>query len=291
MPISNHPSFARPPVTTPLWRYADLPKFVELLTSASLWLTNLEVLASHDPYEGSPGPIQFAHRLWSNIEEVPEPLRKQILTKGPGKTADTPEQAFRDWFMLEEQRCHMERSGRRDFYVSCWHAADYESLAMWKIYSSPGAGIAIVTNGGRLESALSANKEALNLGAVKYRDPRTFQIGWTNTFDPVMVKSASYSNENEVRLVHWDTTDIHDTLANSNWNDETMRFDDLIENPRALKPGMALTYDIDVLIERVVVSPLAPPWYAAMIERLRDRLEYKFPVKVSKLLTAPEQLP
>jgi hypothetical protein len=194
-------------MTVPLWRYTDLPKFIELLTSATLWLTNLEVLASADPYEGSPGPIQFPHRLWSNIDEVPEPLRQQILTIGAGRTAETPDQAFHGWFMLEEQRCHMQRSGRREIYLSCWHAADYESLAMWKIYGAPGAGVAIVTNGGRLETALRSNTETLNLGAVNYRDPQAFQIGGSNGFDPVMVKSASYSYENEVRLVYWDTSD------------------------------------------------------------------------------------
>jgi hypothetical protein len=69
-----------------------------------------------------------------------------------------------------------------------------------------------------------------------------------------------------------------------------MRFDDLVEDPRPLKQGIALVCDIDVLIERLVVSPFAPPWYAAMIERLRDRLGYKFPVEVSRLLTSPAEL-
>ncbi len=60
MPIIGHPSFDRPPVTARLWRYTDLPKFVELLTSARLWLTNMEVLATDDPYEGLPDADCFS---------------------------------------------------------------------------------------------------------------------------------------------------------------------------------------------------------------------------------------
>lgn len=291
MPIGDHPSFNRPPVTTPLWRYTDLPKFLELLTSGTLWLTNAEVLARDDPYEGLPGPVQFPHRMWRTIEEVPEPLRRQILAMRSRGSDGTPEAIFRSWFMGEEQRCIMSRSGRRDYYISCWHAANHESAAMWKIYGSPGAGVAIVTNGGRLESALAGNSEDLNLGAVRYQDPAVFQIGTANAYDTLMIKRASYAYEQEVRLVHWHTGEFHDALENFSWNEETMRFDDLIEDVRPLRSGMSLACEIDVLIERVIVSPFAPPWYSQMIERLRDRLGCRFPVQDSKLLSGPLELP
>ncbi len=175
LPIGEHTSFDRPPVTTRLWRYTDLPKFIELLSSARLWMTNAEVLAQDDPYEGLPGAVQFPHRLWRTIEEVPEPLRRQIMKLCSRGTDSTPAAAFRSWFMREEQACIMTQSGRRDFYVNCWHAADHESVAMWKIYGAPGAGVAIVSNGARLETALDANDEQLHLGAVRYRDPSVFE--------------------------------------------------------------------------------------------------------------------
>lgn len=291
MPVENHPSFDRPPVSMPLWRYTDIPKFIELLTSGSLWLTNAEVLAQDDPFEGMLGPLQFPHRMWRTVENVPEPLRRQILASRGRGPETTDEQAFRGWFMGEEQRCIMTHSGRRDYYVSCWHASLHESAAMWRIYGSPGAGVAIVTNGARLETALAANDCDAYLGAVKYRDPNHFEIGTPNGFDPMMIKSVSYSYEQEVRLVHWDTEDIHDALENFNWNDETMRFEDLIADSRPLRPGVSLRCEVDILIERVIVSPFAPPWYGPMIERLRDKLGCSFPVHTSKLLSAPPIIP
>jgi len=291
MPVGNHPSFERPPVSTPLWRYTDVPKFIDMLTSSTLWLTNAEVLAQDDPFEGLPGPVQFPHRMWRTIEEVPEPLRSRILASRERGPEATDDQIFRGWFMGEEQRCIMTRSGRRDFYVSCWHAAPHESAAMWRIYGAPGAGVAIVTNGARIESALEASEQDAYLGAVKYRDPSYFQIGTPNAYDPMMIKSVSYAYEQEVRLVHWHTGEFHDALENFNWNDETMRFDDLIEDPRPLRPGLSLPCQIGVLVGCVIISPFAPPWYGPMIERLRDRLGFSFPVQTSRLLSEPPIIP
>lgn len=291
MPFSDHPSFDRPPVSTRLWRYTDLSKFVELLTSRQLWLTNVEVMASFDPYEGWPGPVRFPHRLWKSIEEVPEMLRTQILRIYMRKEGDTPQKAYRAWVMMEEQACLFAQYGRRNYYINCWHAAGHESIAMWRIYAAPGAGIAIASNGARLETALDSNSEKLNLGAVRYRDPNEFEIGTKNGFDPFMIKSTSYEYEHEVRLVHWDTKDAHNPVSNFAWNEETMRFDDIVEDPRPLNPGFGLQCDIDVLVERVIVSPYAPSWYVPMIKRLRDQLGFAFPVEASKLLSIPPTIP
>lgn len=291
LPISEHSSFDRPPVTERLWRYTDLPKFVDLLTSKSLWLTNAEVLAVDDPYEGLPGAVQFPHRIWRNIEEVPTTLRQQILELCSRGTDGTPEAAFRSWFMTEEQRCIMTQAGRRNFFVNCWHIASHESIAMWKIYGAPGAGVAIITNGGRLETALASNEADLHLGSVRYVDPMAVEIGTQNVFDTLTRKRATYAYEQEVRLVHWRTGEYHDPLANFDWNDETLRFDSLMDDLRPVPPGISLECDLDVMIEKVVVSPFAPPWYVAMIERLRDQVGCSFPVTASTLLKIPSPIP
>lgn len=291
MAIGDHPSFDRPPVTTRLWRYTDLPKFIDLLTSGKLWLTNAEILANDDPYDGLPGAVQFPHRMWGTIDDVPEQLRIQILEMSSGGAEGTPEAAFRGWFMGEEQRCIMTQSGRRDYYVNCWHAAEHESVAMWKIYGSPGAGVAVVSNGARLDTALAANEEQFYLGAVRYRDPSYVQIGTPNAFDAMMIKRSSFEYEREVRLVHWHKGEFHDALANFAWNDERMRFDDLIDDPRPIRPGLSFVCDVDVMIERVIVSPFAPQWYAPMIDRVRERLGYRFSVHKSKLLDVPPVIP
>lgn len=73
---------------------------------------------------------------------------------------------------------------------------------MWKIYGSPGAGVAIVSNTKMLESALNANPEKLFMGKVNYTDPSVGEIGAENYFEHIFSKLSSYSYESEVRLVH-----------------------------------------------------------------------------------------
>lgn len=291
MPLEDHKSFDRPPATTRLWRYTDIPKFLDLITSGMLWLTNIEMLATDDPYEGRPSALQFPHRKWRSLDEVPEKLRSQIILMSAYEPDSSPAAAFRSWFMRQEQSCIMTRSGRRNFYVNCWHAAAHESVAMWKIYGSPGAGIAVVTNGARLEAALTANDEKLYLGAVKYRDPTIVDIGTSNVFDTILVKRIHYNYEAEVRLVHWHTGELHNALEKFAWNDETMRFDDIIEDTRPIRPGRAFACDINAMIEMVIISPFAPPWYVPMIARLRERLGFRFPIHQSRLLDTPPVIP
>jgi len=290
LPLGDHPSFDRPSATTRLWRYTDLPKLIELLTSSKIWLASAEILAQDDPYEGLPGAIQFPHRMWRSIDEVPKELRSQILEIYGKDSNGTPEAAFRLWMMVEEQRCIMTLSGRRNYYVNCWHAAEYESVAMWKVYGSPGAGVAVISNGARIEHSLSSTDESFYLGKVRYVEPSFVRIGGSNAFDDVMIKRSNFEYEREVRLVYWDTSEGHDALENFSWNAEKLRFDDLIDDPRPVNPGMAFDCEVDVLIERIIVSPFAPDWYAPMLDRLRDRLGYRFSVHKSELLAAPPRI-
>lgn len=289
MSIGNHPSFSRPPAESLLWRYIDLSKFVDLLTSAKLWLANAEVLAKDDPYEGLPGAFQFPHRMWSSIEDVPEQLRTQIIgTYGRGEVA--PEIAFRHWFSISEQQCIMGQFGRRDYFANCWHLSEHESAAMWKIYASPGAGVAIVSNGASLERALADSSEALYLGRVKYREPSWITIGIEYGFDNIMTKRSSFSYEQEVRLVHRKSDDCHNAIDYESWSDETMRFERLIEDERPILPGISVTCDLAALFDKVIVSPYAPSWFLPMIERLRDQLGLRFAVQNSTLLDLPTAL-
>ena len=288
MPIKEHPSFDRPVVSTRLWRYMDLPKFASLLTTKKLWMTNAEVLAADDPYEGMPSAVQLPHRLWKNIDDIPNPFRDEIIKhymRGPDQT---PSDAFRSFCMIQEQMCIFNQFWRREYYINCWHVALHESVAMWKIYAAPGAGVAVVSNGGRLETALKSVEASLYLGAVKYIDPSTVQIDTGNSFDSVMKKRTSFAYESEVRLVFSDMKNAHDPLSNDKWNDETMRFDDIIEDARPITPGVAFDCDIPTMIEAVVVSPFAPSWYTDTIMSFTRAMGYKFPVVASNLLKSPQ---
>lgn len=288
MPIEKHPVFERPLITTNLWRYVDISKFLDLLTSKKLWLSNLEALAKSDPYEGNPGAVQFPHRIWNNIDEVPQELKRQIIEIYGDGSPKSHEDSFHQWFMLQEQEHILRSSWRRQYFINCWHASNHESAAMWKIYGSPGFGVAIISNGARIESSLHSVDKKLYLGKVKYEDPNVVEFGSKNAFQSVIVKRSNYQYEQEVRLVYYNTEDIHNPLEDFSWNRKRMRFDNIKEDIRPVTPGFSLSCNLDVLIEAVVISPEAPSWYLPMIENLRDSLGFGFKVYSSQLLVAAQ---
>ncbi|MEM8917928.1 MAG: hypothetical protein AAGE37_03630 [Pseudomonadota bacterium] len=287
MPIEEHTVFNKPDIGTTLWRYMDLPKFVNLLTSQSLWLTNAEVLSKDDPHEVSLSTAQFRHRQWSKLEDVPDPKLTDIV-KHYGSRGDGGEYSAFKAFMMEQEQLHLyTQYWRRSYYIGCWHGASHESLAMWKIYAAPGPGVAVISNSARMTESLSQDDRKLYLGAVNYFDERTEQIDWSNAFNIVLSKRQSFSFEQEVRLVYWDFEDMQDPVDMESWSDETMRFESVNTDTRPVSPGVAIDCNLEALIEKVVISPFAPPWYRSTIESLRDQLGLKFPIESSNLLDPP----
>jgi hypothetical protein len=288
MPIEEHGSFIRPPIAVSLWRYMDIAKFMDLLSSRRLWLSNAEFLAREDPYEGILNAVLFPHRVWKSIASLPKDLREFVLAKFTKTPEVTPEMAFSRWMSWEEQICLMMEATRRELYVNCWHADNHESVAMWKIYSSMGAGVAVLSNGARIEQSVNSVEEHLYLGKIRYRGPNEVRVGVGNMFDTILVKRLSYKYEQEVRLVFCDTSVSHDALDGATWNAETMRYENLKKDERPVVAGRHIECDIHTLIERVIVSPFSPSWCVSMIEAVRDQLGFKFPVQRSKLFDAPE---
>jgi hypothetical protein len=296
MPIVDHELFHRPNKNALLWRYTDLPKFVNLITTSSLWLSNLEILAKDDPYEGLLGSVRFPHRAINSLDEMPKEHHEQlwfdynldILQHRFDSAAEkTLEAAFEHWYRFQEAICIRHEAERRDYYINCWHEAEYESIAMWKIYGSPGAGVAVVSSCSRLETALQSNQEKLFLGRVNYKDISEVEIGVLNYFEHLLSKLSNYEYEREVRLAHWSVGESHAPLAKSKWNPVTRRFEDLLDDLRPIQSGLAFACDLDALIERVIVSPFAPPWYLSTVEAIRDSFGFKFPVRRSILLDTP----
>lgn len=287
MPLVDHTSFFRPVITTPIWRYMDLSKFVAFLTSRTLWHTNAEVLAIDDPHEGTLSTQQFSHRVWQIVADVPPYEIQRMIRHYSTNETLTPEAAFKAHMMQMEQICIYTQFWRRNYYVNCWHESDHESVAMWKVYGAPGPGIAIVSNGSRIERGLMHDDRKLYFGKVRYFDQSSETIDWSNAFNIIMAKRTSFSFENECRLVYWDTSSTHDPLDFDSWDDGTMRFEKVNRDDRPLTEGVAIECDLELLIDEVLVSPFAPNWYFDAIVKLKNSLGYKFSVRYSDLLKPP----
>jgi len=90
--------------------------------------------------------------------------------------------------------------------LSCWHANDHESAAMWKLYLSSGEGVAVRSSFNRLVGSFpryhqEPNALLIYAGLVSYVDYDTEIIPLNNAYWPFVHKRMSFQHENEVRAV------------------------------------------------------------------------------------------
>jgi len=115
----------------PLWRYLRAQRFVESVQSRTLHFPSARQF--DDPFEGAVAvlphdwPIDPRYEELEHGDKVFEELRR--LTK-----------------------------------ISCWHCADYESDAMWKLYAASRKGVAVRTTAARLQAALQPFRLAPHYG-------------------------------------------------------------------------------------------------------------------------------
>jgi len=110
-----------------LWKYMSLSKFIALLVDNGLWFNRIDCF--EDVFEG-------------RFPDFNEKLRPEVY--GAER-------------LSKEQYSIFEKQSRESLFVSCFHANDYESAAMWTLYSKV-EGIAIQTTAKNLKKAFSSEK-------------------------------------------------------------------------------------------------------------------------------------
>jgi hypothetical protein len=86
-------------------------------------------------------------------------------------------------------------------FVNSWHLNEYESAAMWAIYSRFNSGIAIQSTYNRLVKSFSRCKEPIYIGKVKYIDYSNEWIDNDNILQRFIHKRKSFAYENELRVI------------------------------------------------------------------------------------------
>ena len=168
----EHSLFSPPPPEAVLWRYLDFTKFVSLLDRHALFFARADKLG--DPFEGSYPRANVDTRFGMSEERFSE--------KAVQEASD---------FL---------RQSRRFTLVNCWHWSDYESAAMWRMYSREHDGIAVKTDFRSLSESLVGN-EVIYIGRVSYIDYEEDFIRESNIFAPYLNKRKSFEHEKEVRAV------------------------------------------------------------------------------------------
>ena len=238
-----------------LWRYMDFAKFTALLAQRGLYFP----IASsfEDPFEGAAG-LERRRADWDRFYLN---FFKEAVRTVPGGDVETSignEVIEREATRLlgDLSRAALEARTR---LVSCWHANDGESEALWRLYSPPNTiGVAVQTTVDALWNVL-ANHPSGVVGRVHYLD---YSQTYASLNDRIFFKRKSLSHEREVRAV----------LPNRR------------ENP---VQGQLVTCDLERLIRYVVSSPFSPSWFTDVLRETISRYGFNLPVQTSELLDQP----
>jgi hypothetical protein len=93
-----------------------------------------------------------------------------------------------------------------------------------------------------------------------------------NAFYPIMHKRLSFSHERELRAIFWEQSGEPTAQA---------------YKPQIEAGGLAMQVDLSTLVERVYISPTAPPWFSNLVAAMTKKCGYDFSVGQSVLAAAP----
>lgn len=239
--------------TDTLWRYMKLSTFL-LLLDGKAWFPSVASLRAGDPLEAALGD-DFYDLMWSRLQqEEGESQAIEWISRdqdGPDGHPDpdvSPIHARVYGKTLADEIARLRA-------VWCWFSSGIESAAMWSVYGHRG--VAVMTDRDRLIKALPLGKDfridkmtyvdrrgsaELNIRRIIIRQPDLI-------LRPHFLKAVEYQHEQEVRVAS--------------------------HCPVGAKGVMVTGIQPELLIRKVLISPLLPPAEATAIERIvARRFEY-----------------
>ena len=249
----EHPVFIQPDnENIKIWRYMDFTKFMSLVDTKKLFFTRPDKF--EDPFEGSWPKINVAAR-----EFAPDDLE--------GESRDAYLKAMK---VLGEHN----KGWLRFNAVNCWHANEYESAAMWKLYLKSDEGIAIQSTYKRLKESILSEDDVF-IGKVKYIDYETEFIDANNQYGSLIHKRKSFEHEKEVRAVITKWPKLSDDKINFK------------NAPDTIKGGIPVKMDIENLVEKIYIAPNSPEWFADLLTAIIKKYGYNFEIIHSKMNESP----
>ena len=239
----EHADFESPEDHSVLWRYMDFTKFVSLLDTQSLFFARADKLG--DPFEGA----------YSKVNAALRPVLYE------GKIPASGLQNFADF----------AKESRRFTTINCWHEANHESAAMWRLYSREQDGIAIKTDFKSLSKSFTCS-DNIFIGKVNCVDYETTFIPEGNAFSPYLHKRQSFEHEREVRAITLNLPERDGPI-------------DLSQEVSAM--GTYYAVDLSLLVQEVTVAPYADDWFMRLVQSVVSRYGLTVPVIRSGLAEPP----
>ena len=225
----THEKVSSPPDEAILWRYMDFTKFVSLLDREELFLARPDELG--DPFEAS--------LTRANIQS------------------------------LDIQVASIVKALATRVGINSWHENEFESAAMWRLYSREKDGIAIKTFGNFFKDCMIDERD-IHIGRVNYINYETEFSFIDNAVQPFFCKRLSFAHEHEVRAVYIDIP-------------EGSYKGDMSDYPEGFDVGVYYKVDLSLLIQEIVVAPYATNWFLELVKSVLSRYKLEVPVSRSSL--------
>ena len=209
----------------PVWRYVTAERFVWLMENAKVYFPAASQFS--DPFEGAVAVLAPDYPIDPRYEEM-----------------DSSERAFFELKRLTK--------------LNCWHRAQYESDAMWKLYAGESKGLAICSTPARMRAAFHPFRlaptygiEDLWAGPVRYEDLMKVRLRAAGMLERFFYKHRAFEWEREFRLA------ISVRMAEE--------FGVSVPDD-----GIEVSVDLDALIEHIMLGPaLTGPQVEQIIEHAR----------------------
>ncbi len=165
---------------------------------------------------------------------------------------------------------------RKSVNLSSWHMNENESAAMWEICLQSNEGVTIQSTFKRLKDSFNPHKEdEIHIGKVKYVDYRKDSIPKGNIFNPSLYKRKAFEHERELRAV----------IMKFAPQEETIGKHILYVDPKWF--GIHVKTDLNILIDKIVVSPNVPDWFIDLVISIVKKYELNKKVEPSELSKGP----
>jgi len=238
-----------------LWRFMDFTKFVSLLKDNALFFTRADKF--EDPFEGAKGLLKNKPK-WDKF--YTDFSIEAIRTVPGGANKDKTDKELRkDAVRLLNDINGIGRWQVESTFINCWHENQYESEAMWKLYTvSLNQGIAIKTTYKRLYQSLG-REPGISIGRVNYMD---YEKGFASINDSFWFKRKSFEHEKEVRAIIG-----------------TFKTEDV--------PGKLVSVNLNQLIEKIYLSPTSQTWFKELIVDVLKKYGVNRKVYISAMMAKP----
>lgn len=274
--------------TTRLWRYLSLDKLVDLLATGDLFFAPLASFVSTDPFEGYlPAAAMEAHAgifrsVIKDFESAVSALEDHGKKTNRQVAADSQQMLRHKLDDLKAAPAIFFQAINQCIAVNCWHANDFESEAMWRLYADNGNAVAIETSVDALKESIESrqSEHVVHVYRVKYLDffdknLKPAECVVEGHLTPLL-KRLSYSHECEVRaFVGRVPKNTRESLDVNYWKPAPVR----------------VPVDLTALVKRVHVSPYSREPFESSVAKVCEMLGLPATiVKPSKMLSGHEEL-